>query len=191
MKFAYADPVYLGCGRLYAKNHPEAAAWDDPVMHDQLIGRLLSEYPEGWALSASSPSQFIISGMLENRGLHQVDGDYRVAAWAKPFASYKPGVGLAYTWEPVFVMGGRKIGRDQPTIRDHLICNIALKKGLTGAKPQPFNMWVLDMLNFQPGDTLDDLFPGTGGMGETVGVRSKILTRAQMITELPFNEATP
>ncbi len=30
MRFAYADPPYLGCGKLYAEHHPHALDWDDP-----------------------------------------------------------------------------------------------------------------------------------------------------------------
>lgn len=47
MRFAYADPPYIGCAHLY----PEKREID----HDELIARLLSDYPDGWALSASSP----------------------------------------------------------------------------------------------------------------------------------------
>lgn len=36
------------------------------------------------------------------------------------------------------------------------------------AWPAAFNQWVLDLLNYQDGDTLDDLFPGTGGMAATL-----------------------
>jgi len=30
MRFAYADPPYLGCGRRYVDSHPDALIWDDP-----------------------------------------------------------------------------------------------------------------------------------------------------------------
>jgi len=56
MKFAYADPPYLGCGKLYAAHHPDALDWDDPETHFDLIGRLFDEYPDGWALSCHEPS---------------------------------------------------------------------------------------------------------------------------------------
>ena len=32
MRFAYADPPYLGHAKCYADRHPEAAIWDDPEM---------------------------------------------------------------------------------------------------------------------------------------------------------------
>jgi hypothetical protein len=47
-----------------------------------------------------------------------------------------------------------------------------MKKGLVGAKPDVFNNWVLDLLNFKHGDTLDDLFTGSGGMDLTIRKRN-------------------
>lgn len=55
VRFAYADPVYLGCGKLYAAHHPDAAACDDPAWHQALIDRLCGEFPDGWALSLHEP----------------------------------------------------------------------------------------------------------------------------------------
>jgi hypothetical protein len=101
-------------------------------------------------------------------------------AWVKPFAVFKPNVGVAYAWEPVIVRGGRKRTREQPTVRDWVSEVITLKRGLTGAKPERFCRWILDVLNFQPGDTLDDLFPGTGVMARVVAQGDLLagLTRA-------------
>jgi len=81
MKFAYADPPYLGCGSLYAKHHPEALKWDDPEAHRSLIGRLCEQYPDGWVLSLHEPSLRTILRMCPD--------DVRVASWVKPFASFK------------------------------------------------------------------------------------------------------
>jgi hypothetical protein len=162
VRFAYADPPYLGCGKLYADKHPDALAWDDPETHRSLIAGLVADYPDGWALSLSSPSLRTILPMCPN--------DVRVAAWVKPFAAFKRNVRNAYTWEPVILRGGRLSSRDgAPVTRDHLAEPIQLKAGLTGAKPQRFNRWVLDMLGYIDGqDSVDDLFPGTGGMAETL-----------------------
>ena len=41
---------------------------------------------------------------------------------------------------------------------------ITLKRGLTGAKPEAFCRWVLDLLGYANGDEIDDLFPGTSVM---------------------------
>lgn len=158
MRFAYADPPYLGCGKLYVKNHPEALTWDDPATHAQLIGRLCGDYPDGWAMSASTPSLRTILPLCPE--------GVRVAAWVKPFAAYKRNVRVAYTWEPVLFYGGRISSKDGATVnRDHLAESITLKKGLTGAKPERFCRWVLDLLGWKPGDQIDDLFPGTGVFG--------------------------
>lgn len=161
MRFAYADPPYLGMGKLYAKHHPEAMVWDDPEEHRHLIDRLVWEYPDGWALSASTPSLKVLLPMCPENA--------RVAAWTKPFAAYKRNVRVAYTWEPVIFWRGRISSKDGALVnRDFLAEPITMKKGLTGAKPERFCRWVLDLLGFKPGDEVDDLFPGTGVMGRVV-----------------------
>lgn len=156
MRFAYADPPYLGCGNLYDEHHSDARTWDDPEAHRALIERLSVEFPDGWAMSLSSPSLKTILPMCP--------ADCRVGAWVKPFASFKPNVNPAYAWEPVIFRGGRKFTRQDATVRDWVSANITLKRGLTGAKPRNFCRWVFSMLNMQPGDELEDLFPGTGAV---------------------------
>lgn len=47
-------------------------------------------------------------------------------------------------------------------------CAVTRQTGLRGAKPDQFNRWVLDLMAFQDGDTLDDIFPGTSGMAATL-----------------------
>jgi len=176
MKFAYADPPYLGCGSLY--EHPDTLSWDDPETHRQLIAKLCDEYPDGWALSLSAPSLCTILLMTPE--------NCRVGAWVKPFASFKPNVNPAYAWEPVIFRGGRKPDRAQPTVRDWVAESITLQRGLTGAKPRGFCRWVFAFLNAEPGDTLDDLFPGSNAVGaawaEWVGDRSPL-------AELPLEAA--
>jgi hypothetical protein len=90
--------------------------------------------------------------------------DVRVMAWVKPFCSFKPGVGVAYAWEPVIVRGGRKRNRTQATVRDYIRCNITLKRGLSGVKPDEFCFWLFSVFNMQPEDELHDLFPGSGAV---------------------------
>lgn len=152
MRFAYADPPYLGCGRLYLKHHPQALDWDSPEKHRALI-KSLSEF-DGWAMSLSSPSLRVILPMCPE--------DCRVAAWVKPFAVFKPNVNPAYAWEPVIFRGAKKRDRYDPTVRDWHSANITLKKGLTGAKPASFANWVFDLLGVGREDEFVDLFPGTG-----------------------------
>lgn len=167
MKFAYADPPYFGSGGLYSKQHKEALLWNEVKTHRDLIESLKKDFPDGWAMSLSSPSLQVILPMCP--------GDVRVGAWVKPFCIFKPNVPVAYAWEPVIFRGGRKRGRDEPTTRDWVAESITLKRGLTGAKPRAFCRWIFDLLGAQKGDELHDLFPGTGAVqfawDEYVGAR--------------------
>lgn len=171
MRFAYADPPYLGQGKLYRKHHDEANRWDDPASHKQLVDELSDSFPDGWAMSLSSPSLKIILPMCPP--------DVRVMAWVKPFCSFKPGINPAYAWEPVVVRGGRKRGRDLPTVRDWVSVSITLKKGLTGAKPYAFAEWIFAVLNVQPGDMLVDLFPGTNAITAALEAYRTALSEAK------------
>lgn len=171
MRFAYADPPYLGQGqRHYKQHHAEAGIWDTVAGHIALIERLKQNYPDGWALSCSSPSLREI--------LPHCPTDVRIAAWVKSFGAFKRGVRPAYMWEPVIFRGGRNKNHPPPvkggvqtTPKDFLVEPITLKKGLTGAKPERFCLWILDILNTQPGDTVVDLFPGTGVMTRMIQQR--------------------
>lgn len=163
MKFAYADPPYLGCCRLYKHHHPDGRCWDDVETHRLLIDRLSSEFPDGWAMSATSVSLRTL--------LPLCPPTVRVGSWVKPFHIYKKGVRPAYAWEPLLYVGGRNDKHPPPekggkatTPKDFVSVNITLRKGLTGAKPPAFCHWVLDLLNFQTDDTLTDLYPGTNSM---------------------------
>ena len=173
MNFAYADPPYLGQGKKYPE-HVDAKIWDKPETHGLLVERLVREYPDGWALSLSSPSLAIILPFCPPK--------VRIGAWCKSFCIFKKGVRPCYAWEPVIFFGGRNPpeyphkppvkGGKQNTPKDFLVCPITLRKGLTGAKPPEFCGWVLDLLGFLPGDAVEDLFPGTGSMSVEVSRRS-------------------
>jgi hypothetical protein len=53
MKFAYADPPYLGCGKShYGHQHDEAHVYDAIDGHQRLADRLSEEFPDGWAMSS-------------------------------------------------------------------------------------------------------------------------------------------
>lgn len=158
MRVAYADPPYLGCCGLYQHFHPDGRCWDDLSTHAALIGRLESDFPDGWALSASSPSLRDL--------LPFCPADCRISPWVKPFAVFKPNVNPAYAWEPVIWRGGRSSrARTEPTVRDWFAGNITLKKGLTGAKPEGFVLWLFDLLGLQENDEVTDFYPGTGVVG--------------------------
>lgn len=158
LRFAYADPPYVGRAHYY--DHPDRHRWNDPAEHVALMCELERDY-DGWALSCSAPS---LGALLPGAP----DGT-RVAAWVKPFASFKPGQRVAYTWEPVLWHRAAPRRPDDPMGRDHLSQGITLRRGFTGAKPAAFARWLIVLLGWQPGDELADLFPGSGAIGETIG----------------------
>jgi hypothetical protein len=154
MKFAYADPPYLG----QAKSRYGDSAYDSIDAHRELVQRLEREYSDGWAMSASSPSLRLILPLCPE--------DCRVAAWVKPFAAFRPNVKPAYAWEPVIFRGGRPRTRKDETWHDWHSENITMRRGFVGCKPPGFAQWIVRLLNADvtKGDTITDLFHGSGAM---------------------------
>ena len=54
MKFAYADPPYLGMGKKYSSLHSEAEIWDDPKSHTQLVEKLLNQHKSVFIIDVHS-----------------------------------------------------------------------------------------------------------------------------------------
>ena len=142
-KIAYADPPYLGCANLY----PEMQEVD----HAELITQL-GAY-DAWALSCHTPSLKVLLPMCPD--------NTRVAAWVKPFCSFKPNVNPAYAWEAILFKALPR-NREIKTVRDWVSANITLKKGLVGAKPTDFCYWLFELLGARENDEFYDLYPGTG-----------------------------
>ncbi|MCG3198527.1 MAG: hypothetical protein HUU16_13165 [Candidatus Omnitrophica bacterium] len=167
MKFAYADPPYLGLAKkTYGDVHPQAAEYDDPETHRVLIERLCNEYPDGWAMSCHTPSLRTI--------LTLGPADVRVAAWCKPWAPFRPGVKTAhFAWEPIIYRGGRPFSERLHAHRDYTVTPMRLGKSRDsfgrGSKPVGLIQWILrDLLNANRDDEVDDLFPGSGGVAEAI-----------------------
>ncbi|HXJ29495.1 MAG TPA: hypothetical protein VNG35_02590 [Gemmatimonadales bacterium] len=162
MRVAFADPPYVGQA---ARHYRHEASYAGEVDHAALLARLGAEFPDGWALSCSSPSLRLLLPLCPE--------DVRVAAWVKPFHAFKKGVRPAYAWEPVLFRGGRNSGQPPPpkggratTPRDWVSANITLRCGLVGVKPEAFCYWLFDLLGLKRGDDLVDLFPGTGAVSD-------------------------
>jgi hypothetical protein len=170
MKFCYADPPYLGNGKS-KYDHPE---WDKKDRHFSLILELDLQYPDGWALSCNPK---------DLSWLYPACPTARVCAWVKTFHQIRSNIATQFSWEPVLLKGGRPAPKGRkPMVRDWMACARAMKKGLKGAKPDKFNDWILKLLNFQKGDTLLDMFPGSNGMAAAIA-------RAEGTKDLP--EAIP
>ena len=167
MKAAYADPPYLGCGQKhYGALHENAADYDDPAAHRQLLTRLCDEY-ESWALSLHEPSLQWYLATLEEMGL--TSPQFRTGVWVKPFASFKANVTRAYCWEPVIFRFSRPRTREQDTWRDFISAPITMRRGFPGAKPEKVCRWIFEGLNLEPSDEFHDLFPGSGAVTEAWG----------------------
>jgi hypothetical protein len=158
VKFAIADPPYIGQARRHYGDHPD---YGGEVDHAALIARLVADYPDGWAMCLSSPTLKAVLNLCPE--------DVRVGAWVKPWAVWKPGMSVAYAWEPVVWRGGRKRTKQQETARDWVTANAVMRRAgdpnqTKGSKPDAFCFWLFELLNAQDGDTLDDLFPGSGAV---------------------------
>lgn len=179
MKFAYADPPYLGRGEYYRAHHPDAMAWNDPETHRALIHRLQAEYPDGWCLSLSERSLRTILPMCPPEA--------RTAAWISDRARYAgKAVPVRKHFEPVIFCGGRDgpnraadyiVTRQEPMPPDtqrYRMDKSAIRAGsiFVGRKPAAFCSWVLDLLGYEVADELDDLFPGSGAMGCALDARN-------------------
>jgi len=164
MRCAYADPPYVG----KSKKHYGGAE-----VNRLLIAHLCDEFPDGWALSCSSPSLQQILALCPT--------GVRVGAWVKPYAVFKVGVNPAFAWEPVVFRGGRRRGRSEPTMRDWCAASITFGRGVTGAKPEAFCFWVFSLLGLRPVDECVDLFPGSGA----VGLAWEHYRRQQRIFDVP------
>lgn len=154
-RLAYADPPYPGKAHLY-RAHPDYAG---EVDHGALIRRL-STY-DGWALSTSAAALPAVLALCP--------AGVRVAAWhrgERPAPSWHP----LNAWEPVIYRAGRPVDPTHDRARriDSLVHGVSpmttLPGRVIGAKPAAFCRWVFDLLGAAPGDTLDDLFPGSGAV---------------------------
>lgn len=145
MRLAYGDPPYPGRAHLYA-DHPDYAG---EVDHVALIAKLRTY--DGWALSTSAEAL---------RDLLPLCPNARVLAWVKHT--------VTVSWEPLIVVSARK----PEGVRDWIQCEPDSYQWrekpdsyVIGQKPAAFCKWMLAWLGAEPGDTFDDLFPGSGNVG--------------------------
>lgn len=159
MRFAYADPPYIGQAKRHYAHDPNCAEVDHAALAREL------ETFDGFALSCKSDARDLawLIGLFTK--------PVRLGMWFKPFCSFKPGVPVAYAFEPVIWWSSRARTREQDTVRDWIeapavSANITLRRGLAGAKPAKFCYWLFEVLNMEAGDEFVDMFPGTGAVSE-------------------------
>lgn len=154
---AYADPPYPGKAGLY-RDHPDYAG---EVDHVELVDRLVSEFPDGWAVSTSAEA---LPKILE-----LCPEGTRVAAWVRGPRANPAALRPQNAWEPVLYLGGRLRRASIPGRRVDALVHAAKARTtdpdrVIGAKPAAFVWWMFELLGLEPHDELSDLFPGSGGV---------------------------
>lgn len=174
MKLCIADPPYLGravrwygeggCGdgrgTNQADNHPDAAQWDDPERHKQLVSELEAKF-DGWAIAMSVHSLSTYLSVVETDSRNGI----RVCVWHKPNA-ITSGSRITNHWEPVLVRvpkERRGWASGMERTKDVLIAGTP-NIGFRGAKPKEWTLWVLGLLGYEKGDDVTDLFNGSGAV---------------------------
>jgi hypothetical protein len=162
-----SGPARAGKGRVPSRyattEHPDAAEWDDPAAHAELVRRLDRDY-DGWAVAmwpTSLPTY-----------LAAAPDAARVCVWAKD-RPVPGGSRIITAWEPVLVrVPDRRRGRGTgPSVRD-TYRSLPGSRNHVGSKPDGWTHWVLDLLGYDPEtDTVDDLFPGSGAVTDAIATR--------------------
>jgi hypothetical protein len=152
LRLAYADPPYPGKSYLY-RGHPDYAG---EVDHAALLEQLAAY--DGWALSTSAEALPVVLALCPP--------GVRVAAWHRGERATKSRYPL-HAWEPVLYRGGRQVPGERRA--DSIVCGpgplTTLPGRVIGAKPAVVCRWIFGLLGALPGDSLDDLFPGSGAVG--------------------------
>lgn len=161
-RLAYADPPYVGLARRYYGDQPSFAG---EVDHSELVSRL-ARY-DGFALSCSSASIPAIAALLV-----AADVESRLAIWHRRPAPH-PTTGLITAYEGVFVRSARRVARGSDGPLTDVLTGVGggrrstLPGSVIGMKPPAFLLWIFGLMGARPGDTLDDLYPGSGMVART------------------------
>lgn len=153
LRLAYADPPYPGKSYVY-RGHPDYAG---EVNHAALLDRLAGY--DGWALSTSAEALPLVLALCPPGS--------RVAAWHRGERTARSRYPL-HGWEPVIYWGGRQVPGERWRA-DSIVCGpgplTTLPGRVIGAKPAAVCRWIFGLLGALPGDSLDDLFPGSDAVG--------------------------
>lgn len=159
LRLAYADPPYIGNARRY---YGDQATYAGEVDHDELLSRLAGY--DGWALSCSSASVASIGALCVAQDLRA-----RLAIWHRRPAPH-PTARIVTAWEGVwYVPARRRVACvDELRVSDVLLGvtetgrRPTLPSSVIGMKPPAMLAWVFRLIAALPGDSLDDLYPGSG-----------------------------
>lgn len=150
MCFGFLDPPYPGKAWMY-KDQP---SYKGEVDHVRLIAEAEAKY-DGFALSTSAAALVDVLPMFKRK--------FHVCAWCKLNGISGKTYGIQSAWEPLIVVPGREL---RPGKRDWFAAHPARGGGdLVGRKSSKYCVWMFGVLGMVPGDSLEDLFPGSGIVG--------------------------
>jgi hypothetical protein len=148
-RLAIADPPYPRKAFLYRDQPTFAGEVDHRALLDQL-----ATY-DGWVLATSAEALRDL--------LPLCPPGTRISPWVKPHGVSSTTRGAHNCWEVLLYKPAREL---RPGFRDYLRALPARRGGtLIGRKPIAWVTFAIQLLGALPGDSLDDLFPGTGVVG--------------------------
>jgi hypothetical protein len=164
LRLAYADPPYVGLSR---KHYGDESSFAGEVDHAELLSRLASY--DGWALSCSSRSVPAIAALLVAQDLAA-----RLAIWRRGPAPH-PFARVVTAWEGVWWSPARTARDPDATLPmidvfdeiQRARPRTTLPDAVIGMKPPAFAVWIFQLLGATPGDSFDDLYPGSGIVDRT------------------------
>jgi hypothetical protein len=174
-KLAIADPPYLGTADLFygdqgvgydkglkttSNTNQNAHLWDDPQTHLELLDYLKDNF-DSYAIALNTHSV----GLYSKRIKFGSQSGFRLCSWIRP-NSAPTGSRIRPSWEPVIVYNAkdrRSYRSGLARTKDYLIANPP-RKQFIGTKPFEWTEWVTELLGYQEGDTISDLFVGSGAV---------------------------
>lgn len=165
-RYYSGGPTYSNTILTAADANPDAAEWDDPARHRQLLRTLHDNY-DGWAIATTPDAVAAVYPPLP-RGS-------KIMVWHKTRA-VPTGLRIASSWEAVIIQtpADRRLNRGGIGQVPDVLRAAPPGDGFPGAKPPAWTRWVLDALGYEPElDTCEDLFPGSGAV--TAALRQGVL----------------
>jgi hypothetical protein len=167
-RFAYADPPYPGLSAKYYSDHADFAG---EVDHRVLLEQLQTF--DGWVLSTNARSLPFVLDLCHGIPV-------RVGAWVRGTFPHPRPKGPLSSWEPVVYAGWRDGSVRADSLVYHSRPRLTDVDRVIGAKLAVYARWVFELLGATAGDSLDDLFPGSGGIARSWSIYTSPVDRGDV-----------